>query len=48
MGLGFADNVDKVYQLEHFPIFSSGTCLTSVPQLKLSYQPLTFLSQPGL
>jgi hypothetical protein len=41
MRLEFADNVDKVYQLEHFPVLSSGTCLISVPHLKLNYQPLT-------
>jgi hypothetical protein len=47
MGQGFADNVDKVYQIENFPVFNSGTCLTSVPHLKHSYQPLTLLSQLG-
>jgi hypothetical protein len=44
----YADNIDKVYQLERFPVFNIGTCLTSVPQLELSYQPLTLLSQLGL
>ena len=48
MGLGFADNVDTVYQLEYFPVFNSGTCLTSVSHLKLIYQPLTLLSHLGL
>jgi hypothetical protein len=44
----YADITDKVYQLEHFSVFNIGTCLTSVPQLKLIYQPLTLLSQLGL
>ena len=47
-GVGFADSVEKVYQLEHFPVSNSGTSLISVPQLKFSYQPLTPLSQLGL
>jgi len=41
--------IDQVYQIEHFAVYNSDTCLTLVPPLGLTYQPFTLLlSQPGL
>jgi hypothetical protein len=40
--------IDKVYELEHFPVFNSDTRSTSVTPLRLAYRPHTLLSQQGL